>query len=559
MHPHRSHTTLFAWVRFFLVIPMLLTACGQAAAPAAVPTEDLVATEVSRLLTATPGSTPGVADTAAAEPATAVPAASTATTAPTAVPTNTLPAPTPTPAEFSPAALRTLSPEELSNPETYRGAIVYLGSDEGNGKTAALELVVPALNAAMRITPEGMHTALYKGGDGKVKFFSYQSPTERAFAKGIGWEEVPAPEECRLAASAQRSAPCMEPVFSADGRYLVYFVPPGNCGSKMNIVDFSNNRVVFTLKSGGHWAYPMPDGQIMYAGGHCEGGRIVLVNPTTTKQTVLGAEGTLMWNPQRTAFVVSAFDEGGYHLELWGYNVETNQHFLKLTPYGSSEFDDPRVWTPDGQFLLYHHLPYFYNKNTGEFHLKYQNEIIQVDIATGEKEKLFPTSDQERYSSFYLCSSSVLPCQANTWADGLIPIYRREFKPVIFNDSMINDHYIESPSEANCVVNGRDCQGSLGESALDTKTMEVVYWDAVPLQTQVPPQQQQGNAWVASAGELLYQDPAGKFKLVITGSMFYGIPRDENMDQNAGVLWLVPASGEPSIFAEWGREYMVLK
>jgi hypothetical protein len=163
--------------------------------------------------------------------------------------------------------------------------------------------------------------------------------------------------------TSERFRPCSDFATSDDGRYLGYFFGRDTCGRKIVILDqLSGDPVFQTEISDGHEFEFLANGKVLIATGHCEGGKVELLDLATGDLRKLGGEGFELCNPQHTALAVRSMPHVGYRGKIWGYNV--SEDLLFLPEPDAYQLDNHMLWTPDGSHLLYQHRDMFQLEDT---------------------------------------------------------------------------------------------------------------------------------------------------------------------------------------------------
>ena len=263
---------------------------------------------------------------------------------------------------------------------------------------------------------------------------------------------------------------CDEFTTSVDGRYLAYEVDPESCGRNLVIIDMDSGESIYRTETFGvHKFEFLPNGQLLLGKGHCEGGGISLLDPTTLEFTYLGIEGKYHWNPQHTAFAVNWAPFWGFVEPAWGYNV--SEEFLFLPEEENWQIDNHLLWTPDGSHLIYQHRDIVPRDYSWVDSFPNGRQIIRVDASTGDVKVLAgdPTFD------FHLCEGRDSSC--DRWYGDWIRVRRFPYQP-----QEIKYEWGESPPEL-CVSYGMDCEGEPDLFALNWRTGELIPWDASILPT----------------------------------------------------------------------------
>jgi len=225
----------------------------------------------------------------------------------------------------------------------------------------------------------------------------------------LSYQGVPLPDLCRPPSEDQPS-PCRDLQFSPDGRYLGLLTAPPSEGHVM-ILDAATGDVIYPFEEGsapgGHRFEFLPDGRVLLFEGHYEGGEISLLDPDGRTRRALGDEGSVVWNPQRTAFAVMAIPHIATSSQVWGYNLETD--FVFKPPQWGEKYEVFPTWTPDGGHLLYAYRPFDGSDVYAE-----PSRIQMVDAGTGE---ITTVLFQPEYD-FHICNPArddACPPQQGDW------------------------------------------------------------------------------------------------------------------------------------------------
>jgi len=271
----------------------------------------------------------------------------------------------------------------------------------------------------------------------------------------------------------ERLRPCSDFTTSDDGRYLGYFFGRDTCGRKIVIMDQMTGDPVFQTEfSGGHKFEFLANGKVLISTGHCEGGKVELLDLATGDLRKLGAEGFELWNPQHAALAVLAIPHVGYRGKIWGYNVSDDLLFLPDPE--AFLLDNHMLWTPDGSHLLYQHRDMFQLEGTLTDSFPTGRQIIRVNASSGEVTILAgdPVYD------FHLCAGFRSGC--DRWHGDWVQVRRFAYQP----------QQVEFPGEDTpatlCLLYGMECEGEPVLFALNWRTGEMIPWDESILPTPIP-------------------------------------------------------------------------
>lgn len=268
------------------------------------------------------------------------------------------------------------------------------------------------------------------------------SPTPQLSPTPFSYEGVPLPDFCRPPSEDQPS-PCQDFRFSPDGTYLGFLTASPSQGHIV-ILDVTTGEMLYPFGEGplpgGHRVEFLPDGRVLLFEGHYEGGEIALLDLGERTRKALGSEGSIVWNPQRTAFAVMAIPHIAISSQVWGYNLEMD--FTFKPSRWEDKYEVFPTWAPDGRHLLYAYRPF-----DGANVYAEPSRIMMVDAETG---KIATVLFQSGYD-FHICNpvqDDACPPQQGDW----IPVRRVPF-PL---DPLPPDSALGINS---CVYLGEGCPG----------------------------------------------------------------------------------------------------
>ena len=254
--------------------------------------------------------------------------------------------------------------------------------------------------------------------------------------------------------------------FSRDGEYLGFFHGPSECLRAIIIQKTQTGiQAYHSMRPNGHYFILPGNGKAIIATGHCQGGGVDYYDLDSRGFMVksLGSEGQQTWNVDQTAFAVETNSYAGIDKSIWGFNLETEQLFLKEPD--EPQIDDHPVWTPDKRYLLYQHRT-FTRASDGMTPTGFDQarQIIQVDAQTGEQKILLsnPAYDFHLGSCYY--------CEE--WHGDWIQIRRVAFTP----ESIPAGDGRYSSEEYTCRTVGQNCSAPVELFALNWKTGELQPW-----------------------------------------------------------------------------------
>ena len=281
--------------------------------------------------------------------------------------------------------------------------------------------------------------------------------------------------ECRVPLTVEPSyipfEPCDGLTLSEDGQFLAFSFGPRGCGRDIMVVDLVNNRTAYKTSQGDASFEFLTNATILITTSYCEGGYVSLLDPSTSQVEPLGDWGKdRLWNPSRTAFVVTVGAYHGFESGIWGYNLAKDVVFLRqLEP--PLRDDDP-LWTPDGTHLLFQRLLLYSKDST--YYFTMGRQIVRVDAITAEETVL--TSDA--VFSFNLCDSD----NSCVWHGDWIPVRRFPFHPQTVEYTL----EVHDVPEVKCLEFALGCAQAPDLFALNWRTGQLVPWNENLLPTPIP-------------------------------------------------------------------------
>jgi hypothetical protein len=273
--------------------------------------------------------------------------------------------------------------------------------------------------------------------------------------------------------------PCSNFKFSPDEHYLGFLFGPDLCGRGIIILNTRTEEIIYRSGVGNGLGFEfLNNGKVLISTGHCEGGQMSLLDPTTKEIHRLGDLGRGGWNVTRTAIAVETGPYQGVAGAIWGYNAERDFLFLPQ-PEDWQRLDDHLLWSPDGSHILYLHRPVSYTFTSNTYTFPEPSQIIRVNTDTGEKQVL--VSDP-RYNH-YFCAGAFDWC--DQWYGDWIQVRRFPFEA---QSLAFTDDFYRKPV-TTCLLHGIDCTDAPELFALNWRSGELVPWDELWLLTAPTPTQ----------------------------------------------------------------------
>jgi hypothetical protein len=333
--------------------------------------------------------------------------------------------------------------------------------------------------------------------------------------------------------------------FSPNGTWAVYFWGEEACGRGVAALDLRTDETrILTATGGYHFTFISEEtlllATLVTGTTHCESGNIAMADLPTGEQTILGATGSIRWNPQRTAFAVSTLPYTEWRSAVWGYDVA--QGWLFLPPATEPDTDESAteamhpLWTPAGDHLLYQRRAISYTLPAqAEFTLGPQH-IVVVDAATGEQQVLLSAPDYD----YHLCMAyEVCP-----WEGDFIEVRRIPYRQSAF--SLKADTV---GAAINCARYGFRCADPVERFALNWRTGDLVAWDARPAAAETP------TVTPTPTPATITSQPATPD---LNRPAFYTAPDGTytlHLGQDEQSLWCVPAGEEPVLWVNNGMDF----
>ncbi len=274
-----------------------------------------------------------------------------------------------------------------------------------------------------------------------------------------------------------RFEPCSGFTVSENKQYLGYYFGPASCGRGMQILDLETGDPSYFTEFGGLNFEFLSNGKVLITTGHCEGGRVELLDPKTGELTPLGGLGigdlNNLWNETGSALVVNTNPYHGFESAIWGYNV--TEDFIFLPQPEDWQRDDGPRWVPGGTHLLFQHRELITDEQGTIYQLTSGKQIKRVDATTGEQTTLLADPSYD----YHLCSGHTADC-TRRWHGDWIQVLRLPFNPLQIT------YTIEGDLGMECIFYGFDCDISPELYALNWRTGEMIPWAESSLPTPIP-------------------------------------------------------------------------
>lgn len=191
---------------------------------------------------------------------------------------------------------------------------------------------------------------------------------------------------------------------------------------------------------------------------YCEGGSIFVFHPQTQELTELGDTGKIIWNLDKTIFVVSADTYSGVNL-VWAYNVLTDTYFFPKTA------GEHPVWTPDDSHFIYQRRDWVW---VGDKISYPPLQIFVVDVATGEQQLLV---NDPQYD-YHLCFRSDGENRC-TFSGDWVATRRILYQPGEYEFQDFNN------PEVICLFHAQGCPNPTELWGVNWRTGELLPWETV--------------------------------------------------------------------------------
>lgn len=334
------------------------------------------------------------------------------------------------------------------------------------------------------------------------------------------FQKVPLPDLCN-----DPTTQCDGFRFSPDGKYLGFYFGPEECGRGMMILDARTGAIVHMEEAGGHRFDFLSEGKIWLASGHCQGGGVMILDPSRRLYNSAGPEpvsGFIRTSADGAAFVINAHDYQGMESTITAYDLHANQVFLS-----DRGVVENVVWTADGSHFLYERAAV---TRSAEGPVSFGPMEILIAPRNARPRSL--VSDP-RYD-FHLCQDRL--GEGCEWVGDWIQVRRFAKRLVQINPDVLDF----------CLLYGMDCPGETTALALNWRTGEVVLWDQAPLPppTETPAPTPEHLTGPDLSQLPVYVDPEGRYAYYV--------------GHNRNSLWLVSKEGDPILWVQDGENFVYL-
>jgi len=302
----------------------------------------------------------------------------------------------------------------------------------------------------------------------------------------------------------------------------------------MMLIDTTTGEVIYRSPAGKTAGFEfLSNGKIIYINAHCEGGTMNLLDPRTGEERLLGTAGSILWNPQHTALVVSVTPYHGASGAVWGYNVTSDTVFLAEPE--TWQLDDHPIWAPDSRHVIFQRRLLTISADE-LYSFTGPRQLISVDSQTGEQQVLAVAEDFD----YHLCALPNYAC--DTWYGDWVQVRRFPFHTadIPFTD----DFYYNT--RVTCLMYGTDCPFQVELLALHWQTGEQIRWEesALPSATPVPVPLPTPVPGPDLSLQPVYAHPEGLYAFYV------------GMDGSS--LWLVAEDGTSELWVRDGEGFLYL-
>lgn len=246
--------------------------------------------------------------------------------------------------------------------------------------------------------------------------------------------------------------------YSPYGPWMTYSWGEDYCGQALSFIDLTTGEMIPISGQGGHVIQHFEDGRMLLSLSYCEGGSIFVFHPQTRELTELGDIGKIIWNLDKTIFMVSADTYSGVNL-VWAYNVLTDTYFFPKTA------GEHPVWTPDYSHFVYQRRDWVW---VGDKISYPPLQIFVVDVATGEQQLLV---NDPQYD-YHLCFRSDGENRC-TFSGDWVATRRILYQPGEYEFQDFNN------PEVICLFHAQGCPNPTELWGVNWRTGELLPWETV--------------------------------------------------------------------------------
>ncbi len=423
-------------------------------------------------------------------PSVTVTASPVVTASPSTTPTKFIPTPTIETPPFDGNQLPLLKPREWLTSdftdEDFQDLILFISDRPGHATFSNFSLSTLWAEGSethvYAFSPDGQRSGTLLPPEFASNIYLPSDPAQKPMLVEYGVEfnhpdiqGIELPAECYQPGQGEdQLIACGNFEFSPDGKYLGYFYGYPECWRGIIIQDTQTGKQVYhSTSKDGHSFLLLNNGKALIATGHCEGGGVVSHDFNTGEVKPLGGEGGQIWNLDHSAFAVETHSYAGIDSSIWGFNLETENLFLKSPK--ERQIDDHPVWTPDKAYLLYQHRTFARaTDNYTPSGFDQSRQIILVNAQSGTQKPLL--SDPAYDFHIGTCSSCA------QWYGDWIQIHRVAFtpEPVTGGESMYTSQTF------SCRMYADNCASPVEQYGLNWKTGELKPWNELVASGLVP-------------------------------------------------------------------------
>jgi hypothetical protein len=322
-------------------------------------------------------------------------------------------------------------------------------------------------------------------------------------------QPAPLPPECLA-----NPLYCRGFTFSPDGEYLGFFFGAYQCGYGLRVISTLNGADRYLQPAAGHFLKFLSSGKALVASGDCASGQISQLDLSTGELEILGDEGQdLFWSPNGQALVVLAHSNQGLQTDLWAYDVNRSQVWLR-----DSGVIEHVVWAPDSNSFFFSKAERVGNSNGGR---SYGDARLYRARLNEQPQAVL---GQAGYNE-YLCAGAWTGCE---WRQDWITLRRFPALPT---------EPVGAVSDA-CFQRGEGCPAPAELLAYNWRTDELTPWQGSPLaglQLEITPTPNLSALGPDLERQPIYTAETGDFAfyLGLDGHSLWRVPR-----RGAAILWV---------------------